>query len=101
MKRNLPVMELYEKLSEKYKYDDEASFKDIFYPIILDAFVMYAHMAIRFQIITNIIINIENNPMVYKKNCKKLDKLSIYMNNIVEASNFISLDLYKITKLLK
>ncbi len=106
MNRNLPK-ELHEKLTEKYKYLfsneylENNSLKDIFFNIIQDAFVMYTHMAIRYQIITDAIVNIEKTPKIYNKYKNKIDALSIYLNEIVEASNFISYNLYKITKLLK
>lgn len=106
MKRNLPN-ELHEKLNEKYKYLfsteylQKKSFKEQFFDIIQDVFVMYIHMAIRCQIVSDAVINIEKNPKIYNANKDKYNSFLMCLDDIIDASNFISYELYKITSLFK
>ena len=47
------------------------------------------------------IINIKNMENIYSKHEQKLKKLSLHINNIIDAVDFISDNIYEITRLIK
>ena len=93
---------LYEKiLKQSMDFDNKASFDDIFSKIIYDVSILHIQLTVRVKVIKEMIINIKNMENIYSKHEQKLKKLSLHINNIIDAVDFISDNIYEITRLIK
>lgn len=93
---------LYEKiLKQSMDFDNKSSFDDIFSKIIYDVSILHIQLTVRVKVIKEMIINIKNMENIYSKHEQKLKKLSLHINNIIGAVDFISDNIYEITRLIK
>lgn len=93
---------LYEKiLKQSMDFDNKSSFDDIFSKIIYDVSLLHIQLTVRVKVIKEMIINIKDMENIYSKHEQKLKKLSLHINNIIDAVDFISDNIYEITRLIK